>query len=137
MRQDSPYYLGMVGMHGTRAANMALDETDLLLVFGARLDDRVTGDPSRFAPHAKIIHFEIDPAQLDRVRPCELPVIGNLAETIPAFYREAELTLCPTSVAWRALACGPERAEPRAPVSPIPPRASCDNCFPECQKTAR
>ena len=66
---QAPYYLGMVGMHGTRAANMALHETDLLLVFGARLDDRVTGDPSRFAPHAKIVHFEIDPAQLDRVRP--------------------------------------------------------------------
>src|SRR6202008_739892 len=86
---DVPYYLGMVGMHGTRSANMALHETDLLLVFGARLDDRVTGDPSRFAPHAKIVHFEIDPAQLYRVRPCEIPVIGDLADTIPAF--EAEL----------------------------------------------
>ena len=74
---QAPYYLGMVGMHGTRAANMALHETDLLLVFGARLDDRVTGDPTRFAPHAKIVHFEIDPAQLDRVRPCDLPVIGE------------------------------------------------------------
>src|SRR6201987_5613096 len=82
---EAPYYLGMVGMHGTRAANLALHETDLLLVFGARLDDRVTGDPARFAPHSKIVHFEIDPAQLDRVRPCEIPVIGDLAETIPAF----------------------------------------------------
>ncbi len=69
---DAPYYLGMVGMHGTRAANTALNETDLLMVFGARLDDRVTGEPTRFAPHAKIVHFEIDPAQLDRVRPCDL-----------------------------------------------------------------
>ena len=112
VKQDSLYYLGMVGMHGTRASNMALDETDLLLVFGARLDDRVTGDPSRFAPHAKIVHFEIDPAQLDRVRTCELPVIGNLAETIPAFYREAKRTLLPDFSAWRAVACGPERAEP-------------------------
>src|SRR5437762_5943591 len=81
---EAPYYLGMVGMHGTRAANMALHENDVLLVFGARLDDRVTGDPTRFAPHSRIVHFEIDPAQLDRVRPCELPVIGDLAETIPA-----------------------------------------------------
>ncbi len=85
---ESPYYLGMVGMHGTRAANMALHETDLLLVFGARLDDRVTGDPTRFAPQAKIVHFEIDPAQLDRVRACDLAVIGNLADTIPAFQAE-------------------------------------------------
>src|SRR6266566_5856765 len=85
---EAPYYLGMVGMHGTRAANMALHENDVLLVFGARLDDRVTGDPSRFAPEARIVHFEIDPAQLDRVRPCELPVIGNLGDTIPAFHAE-------------------------------------------------
>src|SRR6266704_907865 len=69
---EAPYYLGMVGMHGTRAANSALHETDLLRVFGARLDDRVTGEPTRFAPHARIVHFEIDPAQLDRVRPCDL-----------------------------------------------------------------
>src|SRR5215467_16171600 len=84
----TPYYLGMVGMHGTRAANTALNETDLLLVFGARLDDRVTGEPTRFAPHAKIVHFEIDPAQLDRVRACEVSVVGDLADTIPAFHAE-------------------------------------------------
>jgi acetolactate synthase I/II/III large subunit len=108
---QAPYYLGMVGMHGTRAANLALDETDLLLVFGARLDDRVTGDPTRFAPQAKIIHFEIDPAQLDRVRPCDLPVIGNLAETIPAFHSELRRHSLPDFGAWRAVACGLERAE--------------------------
>src|ERR1700677_2197238 len=118
---QAPYYLGMVGMHGTRAANMALHETDLLMVFGARLDDRVTGDPIKFAPQAKIVHFEIDPAQLDRVRACELPVIGNLAETIPAFHAELrqsflqQSSLRPSSLpdwgAWRAVACGPERAK--------------------------
>src|SRR5579883_3499067 len=108
---EVPYYLGMVVMHGTRAANMALHETDLLLVFGARLDDRVTGDPARFAPDARIVHFEIDPAQLDRVRPCELPVIGNLAETIPAFHAAISETTLPDWSAWRELACGAERAE--------------------------
>jgi acetolactate synthase I/II/III large subunit len=138
---EAPYYLGMVGMHGTRAANTALHETDLLLVFGARLDDRVTGDPSRFAPGAKIVHFEIDPAQLDRVRACEVPVIGDLAETIPAF--DAELRKTPTSrnngetwgtpasniqsssalpdfAEWRSVACGEERAEldPRGLAQP-------------------
>jgi acetolactate synthase-1/2/3 large subunit len=92
----------------------------------------VTGDPTRFAPYAKIVHFEIDPAQLDRVRPCELPVIGNLAETIPAFH--AELKKIPTSrkasetgstqlpdfSQWRAVACGDERAEldPRGLAQP-------------------
>jgi acetolactate synthase I/II/III large subunit len=117
---EAPYYLGMVGMHGTRAANTALHETDLLLVFGARLDDRVTGDPSRFAPGAKIVHFEIDPAQLDRVRACEVPVIGDLAETIPAF--DAELRRHPLAdfSAWRSVACGEERAEldPRGLAQP-------------------
>src|SRR5712672_1118230 len=117
---QSSYYLGMVGMHGTRAANTALHETDLLLVFGARLDDRVTGDPTRFAPHAKIVHFEIDPSQLDRVRACELPVIGNLADTIPAFHAELRKHSLPDWSAWRTLACGPERAEldPRGLAQP-------------------
>ena len=117
---EAPYYLGMVGMHGTRAANMALHETDLLLVFGARLDDRVTGDPSRFAPHARIVHFEIDPAQLDRVRPCELPVIGDLAETIPACHSALRHVSLPDWGGWRAVACGPERAEldPRGLAQP-------------------
>jgi acetolactate synthase-1/2/3 large subunit len=120
VHQSEPYYLGMVGMHGTRAANMALDETDLLLVFGARLDDRVTGDPTRFAPHARIIHFEIDPAQLDRVRPCELPVVGDLADTIPAFLEELRRTAVSDCSRWRAIACGPERAEsdPRGLAQP-------------------
>ena len=117
---QAPYYLGMVGMHGMRAANMALHETDLLLVLGARLDDRVTGDPSRFAPEAKIVHFEIDPAQLDRVRPCEVPVIGDLAETIPAFHSEIKRASLPDWREWRGVACGPERAEldPRGLAQP-------------------
>src|SRR5438874_3215518 len=108
---EAPYYLGMVGMHGTRAANMALHENDLLLVFGARLDDRVTGDPTRFAPNAKIVHFEIDPAQLDRVRACELPVIGDLAQTIPAFSKKVRDAKLPDWSSWREVACGPDRAE--------------------------
>ena len=117
---DAPYYLGMVGMHGTRAANLALHETDLLLVFGARLDDRVTGDPSRFAPQARIVHFEIDPAQLDRVRACELPVIGDLAETIPAFHQAVSRVSLPNWSDWRAVAGGAERAEldPRGLAQP-------------------
>jgi acetolactate synthase I/II/III large subunit len=126
---DAPYYLGMVGMHGTRAANTALHETDLLLVFGARLDDRVTGDPTRFAPHAKIIHFEIDPAQLDRVRACEVPVIGDLAETIPAFHAELSRHSLPNWSEWRALACGPERAELDSHALAQPTKRFLDELF--------
>ena len=103
---EAPYYLGMVGMHGTRAANMALHETDLLLVFGARLDDRVTGDPSRFRAEARIVHFEIDPAQLDRVRTCDLPVIGDLARDHSRFPRAVRKVSLPNWSAWRAVAAG-------------------------------
>src|SRR6266702_454345 len=117
---DAPYFFCMEGMHGTRAANLALHETDLLLVFGARLDDRVTGDPTRFAPEAKIVHFEIDPAQLDRVRACELPVIGDLAETIPTFHQAVSRVSLPNWSDWRAVAGGAERAEldPRGLAQP-------------------
>jgi len=84
------------------------------------LDDRVTGDPTRFAPGARIVHFEIDPAQLDRVRPCDLPVIGNLADTIPAFDAELRRHSLPDFREWRGVACGPERAEldPRGLAQP-------------------
>ncbi|MBI3895409.1 MAG: biosynthetic-type acetolactate synthase large subunit, partial [Acidobacteria bacterium] len=83
--EDRPYYLGMVGMHGTRQSNLAVSHSDLLLVLGARLDDRVTGDPTHFAKHAKIAQFEIDPVQLNRVRPVELPIVGDLAKTVEQF----------------------------------------------------
>jgi acetolactate synthase-1/2/3 large subunit len=91
-----------------------------LLVFGARLDDRVTGDPTRFAPNARIAHFEIDPGQLDRVRPCELPIIGDLAQTIPAFHAKIKSAKLPDFTEWRALACGEDRAEldPRGLAQP-------------------
>jgi len=83
--QERPYYLGMVGMHGTRQSNMAVSHSDLLIVLGARLDDRVTGDAPKFARHAKIAHFEIDTAQLSRVRPCDIPVVGDLKQTVDRF----------------------------------------------------
>jgi len=117
---DAPYYVGFVGMHGTRAANTALHETDLLFVFGARLDDRVTGDASRFAPDARIVHFEIDPAQLDRVRPCDLAVIGDLAETVPDFHAALRAAALPPCTDWLGVACGSKRAEfdPRGLAQP-------------------
>src|SRR5438132_5290131 len=129
VKHEAPYYLGMVGMRGTRAANMALHETDLLLVFGARLDDRVTGDPTRFAPDARIVHFEIDPSQLDRVRPCELAVIGDLAETIPAFHEELSRAPLPKWDAWRAIAGGQDRAELDAAGLAQPTKRFLDELF--------
>jgi acetolactate synthase I/II/III large subunit len=83
--EDRGYFLGMVGMHGTRQSNMAVSHSDLLVVLGARLDDRVTGDAAKFARHAKIAHFEIDTAQLSRVRPVDLPIVGDLKNTVDQF----------------------------------------------------
>src|SRR5438094_10445901 len=82
-----------------------------LLVFGALLYDRVTGYPTRFAPHSRIVHFEIDPAQLYRVRACELPLIGDLAETIPACHDALRRLKLPDWTNWRAVACGPGGGE--------------------------
>jgi acetolactate synthase I/II/III large subunit len=99
--EDRDYYLGMVGMHGTRQSNMAVSHSDLLIVFGARLDDRVTGDAASFARHAKIAHFEIDTAQLSRVRRCDLPVVGDLKVTADEFHAKLPETLTDWS-AWNS-----------------------------------
>lgn len=80
----SPYYLGMIGMHGTKAANLAAQEADLLLVFGARFDDRVTGKLSTFAPHAKVIHCDIDPAELGKLRHADVALNGDMIDTFKA-----------------------------------------------------
>lgn len=76
-------YLGMLGMHGTKAANLAVQDSDLLLVVGARFDDRVTGKLSEFAPHAKVIHFDIDPAEVNKVRHADVSLIGDMKDSLP------------------------------------------------------
>lgn len=77
-------YLGMLGMHGTKAANLAVQESDLLVVVGARFDDRVTGKLDEFAPHAKIIHFDIDVAEINKRRTANIAVLGDLKINLPA-----------------------------------------------------
>ncbi|MDD2421916.1 MAG: thiamine pyrophosphate-binding protein, partial [Heliobacteriaceae bacterium] len=79
-----PLFLGMVGMHGTVAANLAVMDCDLLLGAGVRFDDRVTGLLSKFAPKAKIIHFDIDPAEINKNIPAHLRVVGHLGWSLPA-----------------------------------------------------
>ena len=81
---DTPGFLGMLGMHGTRAANEAVQEADLLIVFGARFDDRATGKLAEFAPHAKVAHFDIDPAEISKLRAAQVSVIGDLKADIEA-----------------------------------------------------
>ena len=78
-------YTGMAGMHGAYASNMAIQECDLLLALGTRFSDRVTGNTAAFAPKAKIVHFDIDPAEFNKNVRADISVIGDLRETLPAF----------------------------------------------------
>lgn len=78
-------FLGMVGMHGSYAANMAVQQCDLLITLGARFDDRVTGKLSAFAPNAKVVHFEVDKAEINKNVPVEYPVFGDLRWSMPIF----------------------------------------------------
>jgi acetolactate synthase I/II/III large subunit len=73
-----PQHLGMPGMHGTVAAVTALQKADLLITLGARFDDRVTGKLSTFAPNAKVIHADIDPAEIGKNRHADVAIIGDL-----------------------------------------------------------
>lgn len=77
-------YLGMLGMHGNQAANLAVQKCDLLIAIGARFDDRVTGELHNFAPHAKIIHLDIDPAEFNKLKTAHVALSGNLNTLLSA-----------------------------------------------------
>lgn len=81
---ENPLYMGMIGMHGTRAANYAVQECDLLIACGARFDDRVTGKLDTFAPHAKVIHIDIDAAEINKLRQANVALKGDLIEAVNA-----------------------------------------------------
>ena len=74
--------LGMPGMHGSVPAVLAIQESDLLISLGARFDDRVTGKPSEFAPLAKVVHVDIDPAEIGKIRAAEVPIVGDAKDVI-------------------------------------------------------
>jgi acetolactate synthase I/II/III large subunit len=93
-------WLGMLGMHGTRAANYAMDEADLIVAIGARFDDRVTGKLSEFAPRAKFIHIDIDPAEISKNVPAHIPIVGDARNILPRLTAE-----------YRALEADPARLE--------------------------
>ncbi|HKO26750.1 MAG TPA: biosynthetic-type acetolactate synthase large subunit [Solirubrobacteraceae bacterium] len=81
-------WLGMLGMHGTRTANYAMDEADLICAIGARFDDRITGKLSEFAPRAKFIHIDIDPAEISKNVPAHIPIVGDAKRILPKLTRE-------------------------------------------------
>jgi len=88
--------LGMPGMHGTVPAVLALQESDLIVSLGARFDDRVTGKAALFAPNAKVIHVDIDPAEISKIRVADVPIVGDLREVLgdllPAYQDAAQVT---------------------------------------------
>lgn len=88
---DDDFYLGMLGMHGTKAANLAVQECDLLVAVGARFDDRVTGKLNEFAPHAKVIHFDIDTAEINKRRFADAAILGDLKVNVPLLSRELDI----------------------------------------------
>ena len=83
LASEAEQNLGMLGMHGHKAANLAVQEADLLIVLGARFDDRATGKLDTFAPNAKVIHVETDPAEVNKLRESDLPLVGNLKTLLP------------------------------------------------------
>src|SRR5688500_14680135 len=78
----------MLGMHGTRAANYAMDEADLICAVGARFDDRITGKLSEFAPRAKFVHIDIDPAEISKNVPAHIPIVGDAKQVLPKLTKE-------------------------------------------------
>ena len=97
---DHPQWMGMLGMHGTRTANYAMDEADLIVAVGARFDDRVTGKLSEFAPRAKFIHIDVDPAEISKNVPAHIPIVGDAKYIVPKLTAE-----------YRALGPDPARLE--------------------------
>ncbi|MFC5604175.1 acetolactate synthase large subunit [Sporosarcina koreensis] len=81
---DHELFLGMAGMHGTYTANMAISECDVLINVGARFDDRLTGNLESFAPNAKVIHIDIDPAEIGKNVPTEIPIVADSKEALKA-----------------------------------------------------
>jgi len=84
MPVDHPLSLGMLGMHGARYTNLALDECDLLIAVGARFDDRATGKVAQFCRHAQIIHIDIDPAELDKIKSAHIGITADVGQALAA-----------------------------------------------------
>ena len=113
---NDPLFIGMLGMHGTYEANMAMHDCDVMLAVGARFDDRITGDLKKFAPDARIIHIDIDPSSIGKNVNVEIPIVGDaknvLASLVKAVrkseskYNEKALAAWWNQInAWRSIDC--------------------------------
>ena len=103
---DAEQFLGMLGMHGTFEANMAMHYADLIFAVGARFDDRVTNNPAKFAPDAKIVHLDVDPASISKIINADIPIVGPAAIVLAEIDRvvEAKLAADTDTLDRRALA---------------------------------
>ena len=93
MPVDHPLSLGMLGMHGARCTNLALDECDLLIAVGARFDDRATGKVAAFCPLAKIIHIDIDPSELDKIKTAHVGIAGDVKSVLEQLVPKVNIIL--------------------------------------------
>ena len=106
MRCSNPLNLGPVGMHGSKYANMAVTECDLLIAVGARFSDRVTGKVDEFAPHAKIIHIDIDPAEIGKIIDPAVPIVGDAKVVLGAINDRLEkIDAQPVGTEWVKTVC--------------------------------
>lgn len=104
MRSDNKNRLGMVGMHGSYAANMALSESDLIICLGARFDDRVTGKLSEFGKNAKIIHVDIDPSSISKIINADYPIVGDVKSVLEEMLPRIKSEVSPANFEqWREL----------------------------------
>ena len=127
--ESHPLALGLMGMHGHKHVNDALDQADVLINIGARFDDRATGRVSDFAPNAKVVHVDIDPAEIGKNVPADVPVVGDAREVLKALLPEVQARQHTEWMAWiesrrdrpleAALADSPETPEPFAIVRAI------------------
>ena len=85
---NDKYFMGMLGMHGTYQANMAMHNADVIIAIGARFDDRITNTPSLFSPKARIIHIDVDPASISKIINADIPIVGQVKESIAALIKE-------------------------------------------------
>ncbi len=124
-----PLSLGMPGMHGTYAAITAMQKADLLIAIGTRFDDRVTGDPDAFAPHAKVIHADIDPSEIGKIRVAEVPIVGDARIVLEQLNRKLDKRLdggaAPDHAEWLETIRGWQRdkvvryeQDPAGPIKP-------------------
>src|SRR5580698_8184713 len=107
---EDPLSLDMLGMHGSVYANYAVDQADLLLAFGVRFDDRVTGKLSEFAKHGKIVHIDIDPSEINKNKEAHIPIVSDLKFALAELNKVVE---APEDIAaWQQQVAAWKKAEP-------------------------